>query len=100
MALLTLALAFLAGLVVGVRVLAALYGPLDLWYTIRTAWPAVVRRIVVWVTVAAVLLALLRGAPRVAFVLGMAAHLMVHVATWFLIANTFPRKPAPTAIVE
>ena len=61
------ALAFLAGLLVGVRVLAALYGPLDLWYTIGTAWPVVVRRIAVWGAVAVGGLVWLDGAPRTAF---------------------------------
>lgn len=94
------ALAFVAGLLVGIRVLAALYGPLDLWYTIGTAWPVVVRRIVVWVAVAVGALAWLDGAPRIAFALGMATHLALHVVASYLIVNSYPRRPGPTVTVE
>ena len=94
------AAALVAGFLVGVRVLAAIYGPLDLWYTIGTAWPVVVRRIVVWVAVAVAALAWLEGAPRTAFALGMATHGLVHVLSSFLIANAYPRKPGPTVTVD
>lgn len=98
--LLVVAALFVVGGVVGIRLLAALYGPLDLWYTIRTAWPVVVRRIVLWGAVAALGLVWLEDTARIAFGLGMAAYLVAHVASWFLITHSFPRKPGPTAIVE
>ena len=93
-------LAFLAGLVVGIQLLAALYGPRDVWYTIRAAWPTVLRRIVLWTGVSVAAMWLLGGAQRRAFLLGMGAHLLMHVATWLLVTHAFPRKLGPTPMVE
>ena len=92
-------LAFLAGLVVGIRLLAALYGPVDSWYTIRSAWPVVLRRIVVWTGVTAAVL-LLGGAWRPAFLVGMAVHVVVHVGSWLVVTHGLPRKLTPTPVVE
>ena len=93
------ALAFFAGLVVAIRLLAALYGPIDLWYTIRTAWPVVLRRIVLWAAVTAAVL-WLGGEWRRAFLVGMAVHLLVHVASWLLVTHGFPRNLKPTNVAD
>lgn len=93
-------LLFAAGLVVGIRLLAALYGPIDLWYTIRTAWPVVLRRIVLWAGVTVAALLLLGSGRRGAFLLGMAAHLLIHVGIWAALLLAYPRKMRPTPTVE
>lgn len=93
------ALVFIAGMLLGIRLLAALYGPIDLWYTIRTAWPVVLRRIVGWTGVTVVVLLLL-GERRQVFLWGMAAHLLVHVGSWLLIIHSFPKRPGPTPVVD
>jgi hypothetical protein len=92
---------FVAGMLLGIRVLAALYAPIDLWYTIRTAWPVALRRIAGWsATAAAVLLLLPAGGPRRVLVAGMALSLLVHVGTWFLVIRAFSGKPGPSPVVE
>ena len=50
MTVLLTAVALVAGIWLGGRLLAALYGPLDLWYSFQTAWPSVLGRIVFWLS--------------------------------------------------
>lgn len=97
---LLLALTFLAGILLGIRLVAALYAPIDLWYTIRTAWPVALRRVVGWSGATVVALLLLGGGWRWAFLAGMALSLLVHVATWFLVSRVFPGTPGPSPVVE
>jgi hypothetical protein len=94
---LTVALVFVAGLLLGVRVLAALYAPVDLWYTIGTAWPVALGRIVGWGGLTAAVLLTLRGEARWALAAGLGASLLLHVAAWALVDRAFPRRPGPTA---
>ena len=95
------ALAFLIGTLLGVRLLAALYAPLDLWYTIRTAWPTALRRIVAWSAVTAAALLVPSGvAWRWGLLAGMGASLIAHVATWALALRIFSRPPGRTPVVE
>ena len=94
------ALVFLAGLVIGVRMLAALYAPIDLWYTIRTAWPVAVRRIVGWAVVTAAALLLTDGGCRWALLAGLGVTLLLHVGAWVAISVASPRRPGPTPVVE
>jgi hypothetical protein len=94
------ALVFIAGMLLGIRLLAALYAAIDLWYTIRTAWPVVLRRIVGWTGATVVALLLLDGGRRRVLLAGMAVHLLVHVGSWLLVTRAFPRRPGPTPVVE
>ena len=95
------ALTFLAGILLCIQLLAALYAPVDLWYTIRTAWPVVVRRVVGWsATTAAALLLLPAGGPRWALVAGMGLYLIVHVGMWFLASRICTETPEPSPVVE
>ena len=95
------ALTFLAGILLGIQLLAALYAPVDLWYTIRTAWPVALRRVVGWsaATVAALLL-LPMGGLRWALVAGMGLYLVVHVGMWFLASRICTETPGPSPVVE
>lgn len=95
----TWVLVFIIGLVLGIRLLAALYGVVDQWYAIRTAWPVVLRRIMLWSVLVAVVW-LVSGRHRMVFLLGMGAHLLMHVASWHLIVRSFPKEPKPSPIVE
>lgn len=98
---LLIAITFAAGMLLGVRLVAALYAPIDLWYTIRTAWPVALRRVVGWsATTAAALLVLPAGGLRGALVAGMALSLLVHVATWYLVSRLFAGTPGPSPVVE
>ena len=95
------ALAFVAGLVLCVRLLAALYAPLDLWYTIRAAWPVALLRVAGWSAVtAAALLAPPGVVWRWAFLAGMAAALLAHVGTWVLAGLVSSGPPGRTPVVE
>jgi len=98
---LMITLVFVAGMLLGIRVLAALYAPIDLWYTIRTAWPVALRRIAGWsAATAAALLLLPADGLRRALVAGMALTLLVHVGTWFVVIRIFSGKPGPSPVVE
>jgi hypothetical protein len=98
---LLVALVLLAGYVLGVRLLAALYAPIDLWYTIRTAWPVVVRRVLGWgAATAAALLVFPAGGVRGALLAGIAVSLLVHVATWYLVSRVFRGAAQPSPVVE
>jgi hypothetical protein len=98
---LLIALTFLAGILLGIRLLAALYAPIDLWYTIRTAWPTALRRVGGWsaATVAALLL-LPAGPLRWALVAGLMLSLLMHVGTWLLMSRVYAGTPGPTPVVE
>ena len=91
---------FLAGLFLGIRFLAGLYSVIDLWYTISTAWPVVLRRVVGWPGVTLAILLLLGGRWRWLFVAGMAAHLLVYVVVSFAIVYTGSRRMQPTPVFE
>jgi hypothetical protein len=98
---LLIALLFLAGMLLGIRLVAALYAPIDLWYTIRTAWPVALRRVAGWsATTAAALLLLPAGAFRWALVAGMGLYLIVHLGTCFMAFRLFPEPPGPSPVVE
>jgi hypothetical protein len=98
---LLVALTFAAGILLGIRFVAALYAPIDLWYTIRTAWPVALRRVVGWSAAAAAALLLLpAGGLRWALAAGMALSLLIHVATWFLVSRLLSGKPGPSPVVE
>jgi hypothetical protein len=94
------ALLLVAGLLVGVRLLASLYRVIDLWYTIRTVWAAVLGRILVWLGVTGGVLLLLEGNMRWAFVAGMGLHGVLHLLASLVLAWTGVRQTSPTPIVE
>ena len=94
------ALLLLAGLLVGIRLLASLYRVIDLWYTIRTAWVSVLGRIVLWVAVTWGILVLLEGGRQWAFVAGMCLHVVQFVLASVGLVYAGARKTDPTPIVE
>ena len=85
---------FAGGVYVCLRLIAAAYRPLDLWYTIRTAWPGVVRGLAVWGGLAAAPLLLLDGRRRAAFALGLVAFLGFYLSLYAL-RHLVLRRPAP-----
>ena len=72
------------GVYLCLRLIAASYRVLDLWYTIRTAWPAVLGGIAVWGGAAAATATLLGGRHRTAVVLGLAAYLLFYLSLYGL----------------
>jgi hypothetical protein len=76
--------AFALGIWLSIRLIAAVYGILDLWYTIGTAYPRVVRGILAWGG-AIVAVAWLLGPPfRAAFGSGLLAFGIFYVSIFWL----------------
>ena len=71
-------LVFLFGMSICVQLLAALYGIIDLWYTIRTEYPKVIRRILLWSAVAIAIAWLLGDRFRPAFLWGLAVYVVYY----------------------
>ena len=65
---------FLFGMCICVQLVAALYGIIDLWYTIRTAYLTVIRRILFWVLLCAAIAWLLDDNLRSVFLWGLAGY--------------------------
>ena len=85
---------FLCGLYVCLRLIAAAYRILDLWYTIGTAYPQVVRGILGWGGAAAAAIVWLGDGRRKAFLLGLLAFLLFYLSLYVL-RYLVLRKPAP-----
>ena len=74
---------FLLGMCLCVQLIAALYGIIDLWYTIGTAYPTVIRRILIW-TIVCLSFAWLGGDDlRPAFVWGVVAYFGFYVCSFW-----------------
>ena len=76
-------LSFLFGMCICVQLLAALYGIVDLRYTLRTAYPTVVRRILVWTLICMVSAWLLRDDLRSAFLWGVVGYVGVYIFSFW-----------------
>jgi hypothetical protein len=80
-------IAFVLGVYLAMRVIASWYGVIDLWYTLRTVWPKVSARIVIWGGCALALTLLLTGQVRSAFVTGFVGYL-----AFYLVTNVFTNE--------
>ena len=76
-------LLFLFGMCICVQLVAALYGIIDLWYTMRTAYPTVIRRILVWTLLGAAIAWLLGDGLRPAFIWGMAGYVGFYIFSFW-----------------
>jgi hypothetical protein len=74
------AAAFLLGAYLAIRVLAALYAVLDLWYARRRTWPRMVRGLVVWGGVTAASIGALAPPYRTALARGLAGYVVFYLA--------------------
>ncbi len=88
-------LLFLLGMSLMVQVIAAFYGILDLWYTIRTAWPLIIKRIMIWAGLTIGVSLLLSSDNRQVFLAGLAAYVGIYVAIplFAKIAAAFISRP-------
>lgn len=75
---------FVLGMYLSLRLVAALYRIIDLWYTIGTAYPKVIRGIVGWVGLSIAIAALLGGQYRQAFAWGFVVFLIFYPVNVFL----------------
>ena len=72
-------LSFLFGMCICVQLLAALYGIIDLRYTLRTAYQTVMRRILVWILFCLTIAWLLGDDFRPAFLWGMIGYVGFYI---------------------
>jgi len=75
---------FLLGMFLGAQLIAALYGVIDLWYTIKTAYLSVIKGILGWSVVIAALTLFVGDTYRPALMWGLAAFAGCHVGTFGL----------------
>jgi hypothetical protein len=85
---------FLCGAYLCMRTLAAVYRILDLWYTIGTAYPRVVRGLLGWGGASAASVAFAGNRHRGALVGGLLAFLIFHFSLYAL-RHLVVRKPSP-----
>ena len=71
---------FAVGVHLSLRTIAALHRVVDLWYTIETAWPRVLRGLIAWAGAIAVAAVLLPPPLRRALLWGCAAYLAFYVS--------------------
>jgi hypothetical protein len=84
---------FFAGMYVSMRMIAALFRIVDLWYTINTAYPRMIRGVLGWGAVMAIMIVMLGGVLLTSFLFGLAVfsflYLMGWPINWLLRRRTF-----------
>ena len=76
--------AFTLGVYLSIRMIAALYQVLDLWYRIGTDYPRVIRGVVGWAVTIAAIAWLLGPTGRTAFQSGLVAYLLFYLSLFGL----------------
>ena len=84
---------FLLGLYFSLRTIAALYRILDVWYTIGTAYPKVIRGVLGWGGSTLAIAMCLGVRQRPAFLWGLGAFLAFYLSL-FALRHLALRKPA------
>ena len=77
-------LVFILGMYLSLRLIAALYGVIDLWYTIKTAYAKVIRGILGWGGITIAVAILLGSQWRGAFLWGIIAFLLFYLINFTL----------------
>ena len=83
---------FLLGMSISVQFIAALFGFIDLKYSIKTRYPVVIRRVMAWGCVTMIIALVMRDSHRNAFLLGFAAFVFLHIAL-FIIGKLITARP-------
>lgn len=86
---------FAVGVHLSLRTIAALHRVVDLWYTIGTVWPRVLRGIAAWGGAIALSSVLLPPALRAPLLWGCAAYLAFYVSLAGLRYLAVPNPDAP-----
>lgn len=89
---------FALGIYLSIRGIAAGYRVIDLWYTIGTAYPRMLRGILGWGAVIVATAALLGEHQRKVFQSGLVAFLLFYLSL-FLVRHLLLRRPAAGAPV-
>jgi hypothetical protein len=86
---------FLLGMSLMVQVIASIYGILDLWYTIKTAWKLVMKRIIIWGGLTVAIALLLGDDNRQAFLSGLVIYAGIYIAIPLFSKLYAARMPRP-----
>lgn len=86
---------FALGVHLALRTVAALYRMIDLWYTMRTAYPRVLRGILGWGGITLAIGAVLPRALRPAFLLGVLSFLGFYLSLYVIRLPLLRRRAAP-----
>ncbi len=89
-------LLFALGVHLAIRTIAALYRILDLWYTIGTAYPQVLRGILGWGGATVAIAVLLPQGHRPAFLLGLVSFLGLYLSLYLIRPALVRRREAPS----
>ena len=73
---------FLLGMLLAVQVVASLHGPLDYGYTIKTKFPEVILRILIWGGLSLILAIVLGDQYRGPFLWGLMAYLVFYLFSY------------------
>jgi hypothetical protein len=76
---------FTLGMYLSIRMIAALYGIIDLWYTISTAYPRVVSEVLGWGATILAIGLLLERPYQTAFVSGLLTFLVFYLSLFALL---------------
>ena len=74
--------AFALGVYLAIRMIAALYGAVDVWHMIAKAWPRVVADVFVWGVTTGVIAWLMHGPYRSSLVWGLLIYLAFYLSIW------------------
>jgi Ni,Fe-hydrogenase I cytochrome b subunit len=89
--LLTLLL-FLVGLGLAVQIVAAFYRIIDLWYAIRLTYTQVLRTLIIWCGLAAVIAMLLTPPWRQAFLAGIILYLPLYLLNYGVLRSVLGHR--------
>ncbi|WP_446008507.1 hypothetical protein [Candidatus Electrothrix sp.] len=78
-------LVFLLGMCVAVQVVAAFYRIIDLWYTISSKYPSVIKGLFFWGGISGLIALFVGQSLRPAFLWGMLFYLPFYLANFYLL---------------
>jgi hypothetical protein len=85
---------FALGVWLSMRLVAAVYRVIDLWYTIASRWLGVAVRIAVWGAATTAIALFLRGPHRTAFLAGLVSFLVFYPSLYALRDVAIRRPPS------
>lgn len=91
---------FALGVYLAIRVIAALYGIIDVWHMRAQAWPRFVANVFGWIIVTGIVAWLMHGTYRSALVWGLSIYLAVYLSIlplggWYVAARRADRTASP-----
>ena len=75
---------YLLGLTISIQDMAALFNIIDLWFLLKSAWPKVLRRVLLWTLLTAILAVLAGSSHQASFFTGLASGPVVLIINYLL----------------